>query len=46
MNELFWAVLSGGTFALAALLISGAAAGEYHDVESAVVWVSSVANIA
>ena len=46
MQDFFWALVSGAMFSLAALLIIGAVAGEYHDVESAVAWVSTLTEVA
>ncbi len=46
MRDLLWAMISGGIFAVAALLVIGAVAGEYHDVDSAVTWVSTLTELA
>ena len=46
MRDLLWALISGGMFAAAALLITGAVAGEYHDIDSAVAWVSTFTELA
>jgi hypothetical protein len=46
MKDGFLALMLVGAFVMTAVLVTGALAGEYQDVDGAVQWVSTVARMA
>lgn len=46
MKEALSTLMLMGAFVLIAVLVTGALAGEYQDVDGAVAWVSTVAKMA